>query len=327
MSACVPAARSSSLLAVATVLTMVGSISAGDSSATGGDELRVVVEPAVVSVLRGEQPVLRYRYGNVPFKPYARELFTPAGVNILRDAPHDHLHHHGLMFALAADGMSFWAETGNVGRQVHRAIDDVKAAANSRETFARFSERIDWLAPDQKLLLRERRTIMLHGGNDIESLGATLLTWKGRLEAPPGDAEVTLTGSHYYGLGMRFLVSMDTSGTFANAAGAEGEVFRGDERLTRANWCAYTADADGKPVTVAMFDHPDNARHPATWFTMAKPFAYLSATMNLHRQPLSLEAGQSLELCYGVAVWDGHVPATRVEKVYQVWLTHTAGKR
>jgi hypothetical protein len=60
---------------------------------------------------------------------------------------------------------------------------------------------------------------------------------------------------------------------------------------------------------------------------MAKPFAYLSATMNLHREPLSLEAGQSLELCYGVAVWDGHIPATRVEKVYQVWLTRAASTR
>lgn len=326
ISACVQTARSSSLLAVATVLTMVGSISAGNISANGGDESRVIVGPDTVGVLRGKRPIVRYRYRNVPFKPYIQELFTPAGVNILRDAPHDHLHHHGLMFALGVNGMSFWTETGDVGHQVHRAIDDVRVA-NNHEALTGFAQRIDWLAPDQKLLLRERRTIMLHGGHDIENLGATLLTWKGRFEAPPGDTEVTLTGSHYYGLGMRFLASMDAAGRFANAAGAEGEVFRGDERLTRANWCAYTADADGKPVTVAMFDHPDNARHPATWFTMAKPFAYLSATMNLHGEPLSLEAGQSLELCYGVALWDGHIPATRVEKVYQIWLTRAASTR
>ena len=86
---------------------------------------------------------------------------------------------------------------------------------------------------------------------------------------------MTLSGSHYFGLGMRFVRSMD-GGEFFNADGKEGTIFRGEERLVRSNWCAYTAAIDGKPVTVAMLGHPDNPRHPTTWFTMAKPFAYLS---------------------------------------------------
>ena len=34
-----------------------------------------------------ESPILQYRYHKVPFKPYVKELYSPAGVNVLLDAP------------------------------------------------------------------------------------------------------------------------------------------------------------------------------------------------------------------------------------------------
>ena len=119
---------------------------------------------------------------------------------------------------------------------------------------------------------------------------------------------------------MRFLASMDNDGRFFNADDKPGEVVRGDERLTSTRWCALTAKADGKPVTVAIFDPPANLRHPATMFTMSKPFAYLSATMNEWKEPVTVQADKPLNLCYGVALWDGEVDKATVEKLYQRWL-------
>ena len=75
-------------------------------------DLRVKQESSTVSVSGGDRPVLRYRYDRVPMKPYVDQLFTPGGVQVLRDSPHDHKHHHGLMFAVAVDGVDFWAEVG-----------------------------------------------------------------------------------------------------------------------------------------------------------------------------------------------------------------------
>jgi hypothetical protein len=112
---------------------------------------------------------------------------------------------------------------------------------------------------------------------------------------------------------------MDPNGTFINANNAEGETVRGDERLTPSNWCAYTAQADGKPVTVAMFDDPANP-HPALWFTMHTPFAYLSATMNLWKEPLTVAAGQSATVRYGVALWDGPADRDTIASTYAWWL-------
>ena len=106
-------------------------------------------------------------------------------------------------------------------------------------------------------------------------------------------------------------------GEFFNADGKEGAIFRGEERLVQSDWCAYAATVDGKPVTVAMFGHPANPRHPTTWFTMASPFAYLSATLNLHEQPLVVSAGQPLTLRYAVVAWDGRVGTEQIGSVYR----------
>jgi hypothetical protein len=137
---------------------------------------------------------------------------------------------------------------------------------------------------------------------------ATLVTWQAQLETAGKDS-VRLTGSTYFGLGMRFVRSMDVGGQFVNADGKTGV---SGTNAARSAWCAYSALADGKPVTVAMFDAPANPRHPATWFTMDQGFAYLAATLDLSRQPLVIEPGKPLKLCYRVAVWDGKTEAAKI---------------
>lgn len=282
--------------------------------------LEVSVQKDFVTVTAAGRPILRYRYAGVPFKPYAAEFYTPSGINVLRDAPHDHLHHHALMFAISTADIDFWAETPACGFQVHRAISGVFV----RETAAAgFTEHLEWLDPKTKAaVLVEMRTLEVSHSEDN---GASLLTWTTRLEAPHGTESVTLTGHHYHGLGMRFLQSMDPEGTFINAANAEGELVRGDELLTPAAWCAYTAKADGKPVTAAMFDDPKNPR-PALWFTMRTPFAYLAATTNTWRDAWTIKTGEPVTLRYGVALWDGENDATKVGALYERWKAMLDGK-
>jgi len=114
---------------------------------------------------------------------------------------------------------------------------------------------------------------------------------------------------------------MDTGGRFINADGKPGVA---GTNAARSAWCAYSAAAGGKPVTIAMFDLPANPRHPATWFTMDSHFAYLAATLDLSKQPLVVQAGKPLELTYGVALWDGQIEAEPIEKLYRrlvAWAT------
>jgi hypothetical protein len=113
---------------------------------------------------------------------------------------------------------------------------------------------------------------------------------------------------------------MDGKATFLNADNRAGEIYQGDERLTFSRWCALHGTVGGKPVTAAMFDHPANLRHPARWFTMALPFAYLAATLDLDARPYVLKGPAPLDLRYGVALWDGHVEAAKIETAYQRWV-------
>jgi len=282
--------------------------------------MRITTEENIISVHTGDSVLLRYHYRDVPFKPCVQQLFSPRGVNVLRDAPADHLHHHALMFAVAVDGVDFWEEQQAPGRQVHRCFTDTRIDELVDVPLAGFTEQLDWVNPrNLELLLKEHRTIKVCQLNDFK---ATLLSWQSSFSVPSGKESATLTGSHYFGLGMRFLESMDVGGQFRNAEGKTGDVVRGDERLVQARWCAYTAEANGKPVTVAMFGHPDNLRHPTQWFTMTKPFAYLSATLNLHREPLKVTSDRPLVLCYAVVLWDNRVENEQIENVYNWWVNN-----
>jgi hypothetical protein len=120
---------------------------------------------------------------------------------------------------------------------------------------------------------------------------------------------------------MRFVQSLDPGGTFTHPDGKTGVEGTNDVPPRR---CAYSAVADGKPVTVAMFDCPQNPRHPATWFTMDSHFAYLAVTLNLHRQPLVIRAAEPLELRYAVVLWDGAVEPENMEKLYRQLLRRSA---
>ena len=304
-------------------LFLAGWIIVNVSAGGDTDRLRGATGRESVHITSGERILMRYRYGDVPYKPYVDQLFSPSGVNILLDAPSDHLHHHALMYAVTANGVNFWEEqsaAGGPGRQVHLTFDDVKVDSRDDAPFAGFSERLDWVNPGSgESLLAEKRTIE---ASYLPEPKVTLLTWQSAFEPAKPKESVTLTGAHYHGLGLRFIRAMDADGEFRNADGKAAAVFRGEERLVRSRWCAYTAQAEGKQLTVAMFDHPKNEPHPATWFMMSKPFAYLSATLNLHEPAvggLEVLAGEPFSLRYAVAIWDGRPGTEQIDNLYKRW--------
>jgi len=261
----------------------------------------------VVPVKCGDKTIFSYMKGPAPFKSYVQTLCTPSGVNVIRDQVADHIHHHGLMYALIVNDVDFWSELATCGKEVSKSF-------RTRESGV--VEDLDWTTPEGKVVLKEHRVVR---AALPKAEGPAVVTWRMKLEAPEG-APAKLTGSHYMGLGMRFQESMDKIGTFFNSTGRPGEVVRGEERNVAAKWCAYTAPCNGKEVTVALFDDPNNVRHPATFFTMPVGFAYQSATLNEMREPLTVEPGTPLQLRYGVALWDGKAGTEQIEAAYKEWV-------
>jgi hypothetical protein len=271
--------------------------------------VNLVKEPTVIKAASAGRTLFEYQSAPaVAFKPYIFQLYSPGGVAVLRDAPKDHIHHHGLMFALGVNGVTFWEE---VIRKVTIGGRETPLSTDVRHGC--ITQQLDWHSTNGAVLLHETRTLTPHTNQNV-----TLLTWRCRLETPPGTNAVDLFGHPYYGLGMRFLQSMDQVCTFQNSSGQPGEKLNGDLRLVPAMWVACTGPAGDKFVTIAIFDHPGNLRYPAKKFTMAAPFSYIATTLNW-AEPLQLKAGKPLDLCYGVAVWDGKVDAAQIEQACRQW--------
>jgi hypothetical protein len=267
---------------------------------------QITVKDGSVLVSKGQQQVLEYVFREGQYKPYVLQLFTPAGLNILRDGAPDEPHQHGLMFGVEVEGKNFWQEGPLGGRQVHK---NIKPDATG------FVESVDWIDQVEKqVLLTEERQI----GVDVSMELTTLVFWRSKFKLASNRTTVKISGTDYKGLGMRFIPSMDHSGTFICGRTKLGKANISDKQLIQAPWCAYSAEVNSKPVTVAMFSHPSNVR-PATWFLMLNPYALFSGTLSLHSAPIVLNRDQPMVLRYGIAVWDGAPSSDRIEEVYTSW--------
>ncbi len=299
-------------LSVLLILAAAEAIHAGDRGSEGA--FKITKDEGSYLITRAGKPVLRYRFGNVKFKPYVSELFLPDGTNILRDAPHDHLHHHALMFAWNVDKTEFWGEAGKVGRQ--RSRKEAGPTVAQKRDGACVAHPLDWVSPEGKPLLREDRKVCALADSGPADV---LLLWQGIFQGPRPDADIEISGREYLGLGIRFKQTMDHRKSRFLAANGKTAVKKVNG--SRCDWCAVLGEiAPGKPITLVFMDHPQNPRHPARWFAMDQPFAYLSATIGLKDHPYTLKAGQTLTLRYGVALWSGSVGKSEIDRAYRHWL-------
>ena len=101
----------------------------------------------------------------------------------------------------------------------------------------------------------------------------------------------------------------------------------------RADWCDYHAAHDGKTYGMAIFDHPQNLRHPTWW--MARDYGLFGANPfgrhdyeriskdQPHNGDYTIPAGGSLTLRYRFFFHDGDEKAAQVGAHYA---DYAAGK-
>jgi hypothetical protein len=279
-------------------------------------------------VKSGDTTVCVYRFDPSLPKPYVSVLATTRGDNLLRDSPFDHKHHHALMYAVAVNGNNFWEE--NPGHGVERHAGGNPAIFGTtvfsfppiRSTSsATFRHRIVWLTsadatgPDRSppALLEETRTITVTVDEQAKEVA---LRWHSEFELGTKAPEVTISGSEYFGLGMRFLQELDpVSSPMIGATRVEN-----DRLVAPGPFGAMQFDTPGRPATVAVFAAPANAKNPATFFTMRrKPFAYLAATQALDKAPLKYKKGDRFAVEFLVVTYPELKPADRLEARGKRW--------
>ncbi len=204
-----------------------------------------------------------YFYKDVP-RPYFYPLMGPGELPMTRNWPmkdvpgeeHDHKHHRSLWFTHGSvNGHDFWSEDKDFGKIVHDGFTEIKSGNESGV----IRSKNKWVTADGTLVCTDERTFRVYApgkaGERIFDYEITLHPAQGELRF--GD---TKEGS----MAVRLAETMRLKGKvghIVNSAGVRDEQTWGK----RAEWCDYYGPVEGKTVGIAIFDHPQNPRHPTWW--------------------------------------------------------------
>ncbi len=260
-----------------------------------------------------ELPLWRYVYGGKP-KPFIHPLCTPAGHCLTLFEPHDHVWHRGLWFTFKfIDGDNFWEERAPFGIQRTAVPPSIDHTADGQIVLR---SELDWIRPDGQASVFHEQRLLRYTTLDDQAYAldfeTTLTAWSDLLiERTP-----FTTWGGYGGLILRGTRNwQETRLLFPDGST--------DDRPTgvRATWCDLSGKLDGgleQTGGVAIFDHPDNPRHPTPWYGATGPGHYFNAAVVFH-EPMQVGAGQDLTFRYRVLVHDQLWDVARLQAAYLDW--------
>jgi hypothetical protein len=227
-----------------------------------GAELAVVKHDRGVIVNADSKLFTEYLIDTGP-KPILWPIIGPSGVPMTRAFPmrtidgekQDHPHQRSLWFTHGSvNGIDFWSENDKHGSIMHREFSEI--AANTAA--AVISTRNDWLGPDGKKQLEDRRTLTFRVADDRRTIDfdITLLASEGPVTF--GDTKEGM-------MGIRVPTVMDVeSGKGGRIVNDQGQTDK-DTWGKPAAWVAYHGPVGGQVVGVAILNHPSSFRYPTTW--------------------------------------------------------------
>jgi len=288
-------------------------------------DVKIDRKPDQIDVSIDGAPFTTLWFGPNTFKPYLAPLRAADGTVVTRRWPmekvdtdsHDHPHHTGLWFTHDdVNGIKFWedAKPGpKVGRIVLDKIDKAQGGDKSGVIEADFN----WNDSDGKAVLREHRRMTFYDDpkNRIIDIDITL---------KPVSGPVTFGDTKEGTFGIRLADKMtekSKGGMMTNAAGATGMKAVWGKT---SPWVDYAGSIDGKQLGVAIFDHPENPKHPTYWHSRdyglfaANPFGERDYYNDKSRNgSLTIEPGKSLRFRYRVVIHPGLTADTKLAEMYE----------
>lgn len=263
-------------------------------------------------------------------RPFAYPVYAADGQAVTSDQevtnPKEHPHHRSFWVAHGSvNGVDHWTNKGH--KQRHVKFDKVDG-----DTIV---EELEWegATPDAPPVLKETRTLRFFALDDgTRGIDLTVVF------TPAGTGNVVFGDTKEAGIvAVRVHQQIGNSekgdrhrdGVLTNAKGAKGEKAIWGKP---ADWCDESGLIDGKPYGIAIFDHPDNPRHPTTWHT--REYGLHAANIfGLHDYDpkntpkgagdLTLDAGKTLTFKYRVLFHTGDAASAKLDERYKDWL---AGK-
>lgn len=235
---------------------------AGGSPAKGGVKIDQVDNKLRVEI--NGKLFTEYNYQDVP-RPYFYPVIGPTGALVVRNWPmkdinpdeaHDHVHHKSLWFTHGEiNGTDFWGEGDKSGKVVHDKFLKVNSGPETGEIVSTDK----YVAKDGTVVCTDTRTHRFASTPD-----GNIMDWEITLHASNG--QVTMGDTKEGSMAIRLAPTMRLKGTVGKGhiINSEG-VTDGNTWGKRASWVDYYGPVEGGIVGVAIFDHPDNPRHPTWW--------------------------------------------------------------
>lgn len=292
---------------------------------TGDSGVQISEGPESLKVTINGQPFTEYFFKDVP-RPYFYPLLGPGQLPMTRNWPmkntdneeHDHPHHRSLWFAHGlVNGQDFWTEAKGSGKTVHDGFTEIK----SGKDFGLIRSKNKWVAADGSVFCTDDRLMRIYNRPDDSRLFDFEIT----IHASNGDVTFgdTKEGSMAVRLAetMRLKQPKGTPGQghiVMNTGVRDGETWG-----KAAAWVDYYGPVEGKTVGLAIFDHPENSRHPTTWHVRdyglfaANPFGW----HDFEKKPagagdLKIPAGKNLTFRYRFYMHNGDEKQADVAALY-----------
>ncbi len=269
-----------------------------------------------------------YCFKDVP-RPYFYPVIGPTGEPIIRhwpmkegkDEAQDHVHHRSLWFTHGEiNGHDFWGEGGKSGKIVHDKFLKVTYGRDMGVIQANNK----YVARDGQVICTDTRTHRFYNRPDGQIMDFEITIHASQGKVVMGD---TKEGS----MAIRLAPTMRLKGKVGKGHILNSEGQRdGQTWGKRAAWCDYYGPVKDQIVGVAIFDHPQNPKHPTWWHVRdyglfaANPFG----VHNFENKPkgvgdITIGAGESLTFKYRFYFHKGDTNQAKVAEHYR---EYAAGK-
>lgn len=282
-----------------------------------------------IKVFLGDEHFTTFDYEHHA-KPILYPIYGPGQIGMTRNWPmkkdvqgeaHDHPHHKSMWISHEISGVDFWAESEGT---VKTDSVDTKFAGEPTGVFQATSS---WMKKSDGKTLLTDQTAYRFGGDDKSRWIDCTITY----HADHGDIEFDDTKEGLFAIRTHPDLRLsarpnqgvtEVFGKAINSEGVSGKAIWGK----KARWLLYQGPIDGKPMSIAMYDHPDNLRHPTTWhardygLVTANPFGlhhFLGAEKG--EGAYKIEKDGELTLRYRVEFFDGIVSPDDVESHFKVF--------
>jgi len=285
--------------------------------------------PAIDVIIDGK-PFTTFFFGEDTTKPYLHPLRTASGKIITRGYPmetlpgeaRDHIHQRSMWFTHGdVNGIDFWANDATQqgqsrkGKIVHRPPMKVNGGKRSGTITGTF----EWRDPEGKVLLTEDRTMTFHSHPTLRMIDFDI-----RFTAV-GPVKFGDTKEGSFALRLTTALEERKGGKMTNASGAAGEKQVWGKP---SPWVDYSGTLDGEALGVAIFDHPQNPKHPTYWHSRA--YGLFAANIFGERDFFSdktrdggvtVEPGKSIRFRYRILIHPGDTASAGIAAKYQEY-TH-----